>query len=63
MTQSTDRHADAPAPPRPYTAPVLTALGSIDDLTAGPDKSPEKTIDGLYGGDGGFLRNDMEPTS
>ena len=53
-----------PAPPavspnaRPYQAPGLTPLGAIGSLTAGPDKSPDKVLDQLFGGDGGFLRDD-----
>ena len=51
-------HAVPTAPPRPYAAPALTPLGEIGALTAGPDKSPDKTLDQLFGGTGGFLRQD-----
>ena len=46
------------APPRPYAAPAIAPLGEVGTLTAGPDKSPDKALDQLYGGDGGFLRQD-----
>ena len=54
---------DRPAPPvkgsttRPYAAPALTLLGGIGAVTAGPDKRPDKVLDQMYGGDGGFLRD------
>lgn len=43
----------APAP-RPYQAPELTPLGSIDVITAGPDSG---NIDQIFGGSGGFQRD------
>ena len=52
--------AHRPAPPvpaRPYAAPALTPLGEIASATAGPDKTPGKMLDMLYGGDGGFDRD------
>ena len=54
---------DHPAPPTerpdpcPYAAPALTPLGAIGSLTAGPDQSPDKVLDQLFGGTGGFARD------
>lgn len=44
--------------PRPYQAPALTDLGTIEAVTAGPDKSPEKHLDMIIGSDGGFFAQD-----
>lgn len=57
---------DAPAPPgqrRPYCLPALTPIGTIGATTAGPAKDPNKTLDMLFGGDGGFEQPDGDPTS
>ena len=47
--------SDVPASPKPYQAPALTDLGSIDVITAGPDTGGN--IDMIYGGEGGFVRD------
>ena len=41
--------------PRPYTAPVLRAYGSVSELTAGPESG---NLDQLVGSSGGFLASD-----
>ena len=55
MTHSPDLPTpsdDAPAPAlRPYQAPDLTLLGTVDVLTSGPNSG---NIDQIYGGSGGF---------
>ena len=57
MTPSSDLQApteNEPTPLQPYQAPEMTALGSIEVLTAGPDSG---SIDQIYGGSGGFQRD------
>lgn len=41
--------------PKPYQPPALTALGSIEVLTAGPDS--EGSMDSIVGAPGGFTRD------
>ena len=56
MTDHT--HTAPPSEPlaaRPYAAPSLTPLGSVDGLTAGPDGG---SIDQIFGGSGGFQDTD-----
>ena len=57
MTTRTMDSSPVPAPtnppsaPRPYTAPQVTILGSIEALTAGPSSG---SIDQIVGASGGF---------
>lgn len=55
MTDSPMTPASAPAAPpsRPYTAPSLRPLGSIEAVTAGP-VADGGDLDQLFGGTGGF---------
>lgn len=41
---------------RPYEAPTLTTLGTVNAVTAGPDG--DKNIDMIVGDEGGFARQD-----
>ena len=47
----------APDAPKPYAAPALHTLGTIDAVTAGPNVGGGN-IDQLFGGVGGFRTAD-----
>ena len=54
MNDLTPPTPDESALPKPYQAPALTELGSIDVVTAGPDNGD---LDMIVGSSGGFMRD------
>jgi hypothetical protein len=42
----------------PYEAPEVLPLGAVRAVTAGPVQDPDKNMDQLFGGPGGFARQD-----
>jgi hypothetical protein len=45
-----------PAPRQPYERPDVAPLGAVRAVTAGPVQDPDKNLDQLFGGTGGFAR-------
>ena len=59
MNHLSPRALEAASPPaplssKPYVAPVLTELGSVETITSGPDNGD---MDQLVGAAGGFRRD------